>query len=250
MTVSCPFTEDRTAYESGRSKNQDLLRPGGIDLTARAIAFCRLSAGARVLDLGCGSGEGTEYLHRMLELDAIGIDLSASACRSSRRRDSELAIVRADAAHLPFASASMDALIAECVLSLVDDKSAALAECNRVLKPGGRLAITDMYARSPAALGQRRNLPRACVSGMIARPELEVELAKQGFVLEVWEDHTDALRELAARFVFEQGSLKQLWTSSHTNPDESQQISEALKAARPGYFLLIADKHEGAAYRG
>src|SRR5271166_5740026 len=193
MTVSCPLTEDRTAYESGQCKNQDLLRPGGIDLTARAIAFCRLSAGVRVLDMGCGSGEGTEYLHREFGRGAIGIDLSASACRSSRRRDSELAIVRADAAHLPFASASMDALIAECVLSLVDDRSAAIAECNRVLKLEGRLVITDVYARDPDARKGLHSLRGTFVSGIMTRPEVNSVLAKHGFVIQVWEDHTDAL---------------------------------------------------------
>jgi len=250
MTISCPATDDRTAYESGHWENHLSLRAGGIALTARAIAFCRLSAVARVLDVGCGSGVSTEYLSGMLGFDAIGIDVSAFACKSSRRRDPELAIVCADAAHLPFASATMDAIIAECVLSLVNDKSALLAEFKRVLKSGGRIAITDVYARRPNAMSRLHSMRSVCVSGMVHRPELESELAKHGFSIEVWEDHTDALRQLTARFVFERGSLEQLWTSSRTKPDESQQISDALKAARPGYFLLVADKLEVKVHRG
>jgi len=250
MTIGCPIQQDRTAYENGQWEDQNPLRPGGIDLTRRAIALCDLRAGARVLDLGCGSGEGTEYLYRKLRFDTIGMDLSASACRSSRRRDRELPIVCADATRLPFASASADALIAECVLSLINDKSPALAEFNRVLKPGGRLAITDMYTRRPDAMSRLYSMRRVCVFGMIKRPELESELVRLGFSIEVWEDHTDALRNLIARFVFEQGSLEQLWTSSQTKPAESQQISDALKAARPGYFLLVADKPEVKVHRG
>ncbi|HVN20738.1 MAG TPA: class I SAM-dependent methyltransferase [Dongiaceae bacterium] len=250
MTISCPITDALAACESGHWKSERSLRPGGIDLTVRAIALCRLSAGARVLDLGCGSGESTEYLSSTFRFKAIGMDLSASACRSSRQRDRALAIVRADAVRLPFASASMDALLAECVLSIIDDKAAVLAECNRVLKPGGRLAITDLYARNPEALGRLRIQPTVCVSGMIARAELEAELAKQNSVMQVWEDHTDCLREWVARCVFEHGSPDWLWKSSHMNADESQQISAALKAARPGYFLLVACKHQEPVHRG
>ncbi|HVO63677.1 MAG TPA: class I SAM-dependent methyltransferase [Terriglobales bacterium] len=249
MTISCPVRQDRTAYESGLWENRHSLRPGGIDLTARAIAFCRLQPGARLLDVGCGSGESTECLSRMLGFDAIGTDLSVSACNSARRRSPEFAIVRADAIHLPFASASMDALIAECVLSLIDDRSAALAECNRVLKPDGRLAIADMYARRPDGTSLR-SLDGTCVSGIVRRPELQSELAEHGFSMEVWEDHSNALRELAARFVFEQGSLEQMWASSDAKPNESQELSETLKVARPGYFLLIAVKREGEVHRG
>jgi ubiquinone/menaquinone biosynthesis C-methylase UbiE len=186
----------------------------------------------------------------MLELDAIGIDLSASACRSSRRRDSELAIVRADAAHLPFASASMDALIAECVLSLIKDKTGALAECNRVLKPGGRLVITDVYARDPDARKCLHSLRGTCVSGIMTRPEVNSVLAKHGFVIQVWEDHSDALRKLIARFLLQQGCLEQLWTSGSAKREEAQRISEALKVARPGYFLLVAAKDGAAVHRG
>ena len=244
MTITCPALRDRTAYESGQCSNGRVLRPGGIELTARAIALCGLSAGARVLDLGCGSGHGTEYLSSMLGFDAIGMDLSASACKSARQRTAELAVVRANATHLPFASASVDALIAECVLSLIEHKATALAECSRVLKPGGRLAITDMYARNPDGMDRLHSLRCVCVSGMIRRPDMESELAKHGFSIELWEDHSRALREWVARFVFEQGNLEQLWTSSDPKPNESQQISEALEVARPGYFLLVACKRE------
>ena len=250
MTVSCPVRQAPTAYESGQCANRYSLRPGGIDLTCRAVALCDLRVRARVLDVGCGSGESTAYLHRTLGIDAIGMDLSASACGLSRRRDRELTIVRADAVRLPFAAATMDALIAECVISLIDDKSAAIAECNRVLKPCGRLAITDMYARRPDATRRLCSLDGVCVSRMINPSELEGELAKHSFSIEAWEDHSYALRELVARFVFEQGSLEQLWTSSHTKPGESQQISDALKGARPGYFLLVASKREGGIHRG
>jgi arsenite methyltransferase len=244
MTISCPVLKDRTAYESGQWENGSPLRPGGVDLTARAIALCRLSAGARVLDLGCGSGEGTEYLSRMLGFEAIGMDVSAYACKSARQRTAELAIVRANATHLPFASASVDALIAECVLSLIEPKATALAECSRVLKPGGRLAITDIYARNFDGIDRLHSLRCLCVSGMIRRPDMESDLANHGFSIELWEDHSHALRELVARFVFEQGNLEQLWTSSDPEPNEAQQISEALEVARPGYFLLVACKRE------
>jgi len=63
------------AYATGRDPmdGDHLLRPGGLELTARAVDFAGLGAGAAVLDLGCGSGDSVRYL-RTLGIDAIGID--------------------------------------------------------------------------------------------------------------------------------------------------------------------------------
>jgi hypothetical protein len=98
--------------------------------------------------------------------------------------------------------------------------------------------ISDLYARQPEAIGAVRALKNSCVSGMMVREELETRLARCGFSVEVWEDHSRALRESAARFILENDSLEGLWTCDAE--DSAESIEAAMRAARAGYFLLIA----------
>jgi len=244
MTLTCSSPDGRSAYHSGQW-GSDPLRPGGTELTARAAELCGIRPGDRVLDLGCGCGHGALFLCQALDVDVILVDLSPLACELSMRRQPDAGVVCASASSLPFASSSMDAVIAECVLSVVANPECALAECFRVLGEHGRLAITDMYARNPEAIATLRALPQACAAGMMVRAELETELARQGFEIEVWEDHSRLLAEFVARFMMEHGSIERLWTGE-TNGEVARQASRAMKDVRPGYFLLIARKRIAA----
>ncbi len=230
-----PGAQTRTPYESGQFTEDEPLRPGGPQLTAQAISYCNLRQGARVLDLGCGCGASVEYL-RKLGLRAVGIDFHV------RTPNSSLFVAQSEAACMPIASESMDAVLAECSLSLMDKREEVLAECSRVLTKNGRLAITDMYSRNPAAVPGLRALPNASVSGMIVREELEAELEGHGFLVERWEDHSQVLKQLLFRALMKGETLDQLWTGDGIGKEEAQRISEAVRSARPGYFLLVARK--------
>ena len=246
MTPNATAREGRLAYESGQWERGDLLRPGGIELTVRAILCCGLMPGARVLDVGCGAGTSLCYLQQTLGLNVTGIDMSASAYMQTLPAATDRApMVQGDGTCLPFATNSMDAVIAECTLSLIEDKQKVLAECFRVLTGQGRLVITDVYARNPQAVERLRAFRGTCVSGMIVREELETELASQGFQVEMWEDHSDVLKHLLFRIVMEHGSLQQLWTRDGTKKQEAERINQAMRDVRPGYFLLIAVKKRG-----
>jgi hypothetical protein len=105
--------------------------------------------------------------------------------------------------------------------------------------------ISDLYARQPEAIAQVRALPGSCVAGILVREELEASLSNAGFTVNVWEDHSRALRECAARFLFEHGSLDGLWGCG--GGDSSRTIQAAMQAARAGYFLLIATRRNTAA---
>jgi arsenite methyltransferase len=242
MSTICADTEWRPAYETGQSGEGEGLRPGGLGLTARAIGYCRLSPGARVLDLGCGPGASVRYLRDAYGLKAVGLDILPSGGNANSERFPHLPIVQAQANCLPFASESMDAVLVECSLSLMADKAAVLAECFRALAAHGRLVITDMYARNPNAAGHLRALPTACASGMIVRSDLERQLANHGFQVDLWEDHSNVLKQLLFRFLMDGGHLEQLWTRKCTKKEEATRINEAMKNVRPGYFLLVAGK--------
>jgi len=239
--ISTCITRERSAYQTGRLAPGDdrLFRPGGLELTARAMARAGLGVSATVLDIGCGAGDSVRYL-RSIGIDAIGVDSSALPAEANCRELSAFERIIAPAESLPFPDSAVDGVLAECSLSLIVDRERALAECARVLKFGGRMMISDLYARNPEAIVQVRSLRGSCAAGMIIRNELETSLCKAGFVIDVWEDHSQALRECAARFLFEYGSLDGLWGC---NCDASSQaVQDAMRAARAGYFLLIATR--------
>jgi len=112
-----------------------------------------LPAHAAVADLGCGTGTTALMLARDFGLQVSGVDLSAANIeRAIDRTDTSSTTVRfiqADAQELPFEDNELDGILAECSFSLFADQAAVLAETNRVLKPGGKLAITDMAIGGP-----------------------------------------------------------------------------------------------------
>jgi arsenite methyltransferase len=231
-----------SAYETGRIGREDdrVFRPGGLALTERAVTLANLSAGATVLDLGCGAGASVRHL-RTLGIQAIGIDYESTDNTPASPGLVANTHVVASAEDLPFPDSSVDGVLAECTVSLVQDQDRVVAECARVLAHGGRLMVSDLYARQPDAIAHVRALERSCVSGMILREELEATLIRHGFTLDVWEDHSRALRECAAHFILEHGTLKGLWPCD--GEDSADAIQNAMRAARAGYFLLIATRN-------
>lgn len=235
MTLSCPASK-RSAYATGRLASDDdrLFRPGGLELTERAIALAHLQAGSTIIDLGCGRGHSVRYLcGRGFQTMGVDRDEAGDGAAHAWR-------VVARAEELPFQSGSVDAVLAECSLSLAEDRERVLSECARVLKSGGALMISDLYARQPVAIDRVRALSGCCVAGMIVRAELETQLAQAGFDIAAWEDHSRALRECVARYIMEHGSREGLWScSGAVSPDD---VESAMRAARAGYFLLVATR--------
>jgi len=216
------------------------LRPGGLELTQRALFFCGLPAGARVIDIGCGTGETLRYLRQHWRLRAVGLDRSPRMLHQARRRVPHLPLVKADAACLPVRDACLSAVLCECVLSLVEDRDAAWREILRVLAPGGLLVLADIYARVPAQAAGPASLPAdCCIRGARPRDEWMDRMRRCGLMLLAWEDHSGALKRLAARLVFAYGSLPALWGDSRVC---GEGYSAALRRARPGYFLAVARK--------
>ncbi len=215
------------------------LRPGGLELTQRAVAACGWSAGQRVLDLGCGPGASAGHLAQAHGLRAVGLDLSPDMLAEARSVHPALPLVRAEAGALPLADASLDGVLSECMLSLCPDPGAVLAECHRVLRPGGRLALSDLYLRQPPADGHDPSLP-GCLGGAREQGRVQALVAQAGLELELWEDHSPLLARLAAQLAWSHGSALALW--GECAGEDCVDLAARVAALRPGYFLLIARK--------
>ncbi|MBN1381176.1 MAG: hypothetical protein JXA41_05845 [Deltaproteobacteria bacterium] len=94
--------------EALRAVTGDTVHPGGYDLTRLAVDFCGLKAGSRLLDVGCKSRAGVEFLIKKFKLDAQGIDPSAKMLELGMQRCADLPIFQVSAEKVDFADDSMD----------------------------------------------------------------------------------------------------------------------------------------------
>ena len=178
----------------------------------------------------------------MYGFDAVGVDSSEALLSAARGRMPLIPLLCARGDSLPCETGTLDAVLAECswfVMSTdrgadATNGDAAFAEFRRVLRPGGWLIISDVYARVAPAL--EAPLGSGVSRKVQTEAEIRTAVASHGFTVELWEDHSAALNEFVGRMIFEHGSLSPLWGDA----GDGSGGWTALKAARPGYFLLIA----------
>lgn len=238
-TERCPVYESRPI----REVTGDVIRPGGFTITDRALSFCSFAAGARILDVGCGAGATVEYLITKYNLNAVGVDPSPTLLEQGRRRCPDLPLLEATGESLPFGDGEMDGVFAECTLTVMKNPDNALAECYRVLKDGGWLVVTDVYARNPEGVEDLRHLPVAsCLTGAMFIRELLQKINAKGFTITLWEDHSRLLGELVARLILTHGSMAKFWGSVAGGSAHCAEMQNAVQKSRPGYVLVLAQK--------
>jgi hypothetical protein len=125
------------------------------------------------------------------------------------------------------------------VLSLVKDPRGTLREFFRVLNAGGQLVFSDIYRRREIT---DQELPdNCCLAGATSRELLFDWLHKAGFKIQLWQDRSNLLAELAARLAWQNGSLTEFWSQFAANGD-GRPMQQAVQAMRPGYCLVVAAK--------
>ncbi|TGE34426.1 DVU_1556 family methyltransferase [Desulfosporosinus sp. Sb-LF] len=234
-------------YESDvlRLTTGDTLRPGGFSLTDLGVESCDFLPGARVLDVGCGSGATVERLVSLYQLRATGLDPSEVLLESGKKKNPGLNLIRGLGEDLPFPANHMDGVLAECALSVMEDLDQVLIEIFRVLKPGGLLVANDVYARNPDGIKglQELNL-NSCIRRALPKEQLINKLLKQGFNIVNWSDHTNLLTQLTVNLIMTHGSMTKFWLKSSSCSGSVDPIlaQAAIKEAKMGYFQLIAKK--------
>jgi len=154
-------------------------------------ALAELKAGETMLDLGSGGGIDVLLSARRVGPTgmAFGLDMTDPmlALAEENKRKSGLANVhflKGEIENIPLPANSVDVVISNCVINLSADKDRVLAEAFRVLKPGGRFAVSDVVVRGdvPPAIRRSMELWVGCVAGALSDREYLDKLARAGFV--------------------------------------------------------------------
>jgi arsenite methyltransferase len=153
-------------------------------------AVAELRSGEVVLDLG--SGGGIDVLLSAKRVGptglAYGVDMTEEMLELARRNAAEAGVANAhflkgEIENVPLPDASVDVVISNCVINLSTDKPRVLQEMHRVLRPGGRVGVTDVVAEnrlSPEERAERGSFV-GCIAGALSQAEYEEGLREAGF---------------------------------------------------------------------
>jgi SAM-dependent methyltransferase len=153
-------------------------------------ALAELKPGETVLDLGSGGGIDVLLSARRVgpQGKAYGLDMTdemLALARDNQRKAGvqNVEFLKGEIEHIPLPDNSVDVVISNCVINLSGDKDSVLREAFRVLKPGGRFAVSDVVTRGevPADVRQNMLLWVGCIAGALQDYEYVAKLAKAGF---------------------------------------------------------------------
>jgi arsenite methyltransferase len=153
-------------------------------------ALAELRAGEIVLDLGSGGGIDVLLSARRVGPSGkvYGLDMTdemLALARENQRKSGleNVEFLKGEIEHIPLPDDSVDVIISNCVINLSADKDRVLAEAFRVLRPGGRFAVSDVMVRGqvPAAIRRNVELWIGCVAGALDESDYRARLAAAGF---------------------------------------------------------------------
>jgi len=185
----------------------DSFHPGGAALTSELAAWLGVGPGSLVVDVASGPGTSAIRVAEETGCDVVGIDLAPESVAAANARAEAVGLggrVRflvGDAEALPLPDASADGALCECSLCLFPDRTAAVRELARVLRPGGRLALSDVVADPARLPGELRGFVArtACLADARPLDEVVALLERAGFAAERAERRDGVLADLVAR---------------------------------------------------
>ena len=215
----------------GYSAHETAAVPAGANMglgCGNPQAIAALKPGETVLDLGSGGGFDCFLAARQVGAAGrvIGVDMTPAMLSKARANAEQGGYANVEfrlgeIEHLPVADRSIDVILSNCVINLSPDKPRVFAECFRVLKPGGRLAISDVvaFAEIPAHIQEDMALLTGCMAGATPIAELGEMLHALGF-----EDVRIAPKEESKSFIRE-------WAPG--TPVTDYVVAATIEAVRP-----------------
>ena len=155
------------------------------------VSLAELEPGQIVLDLGSGGGIDCFLAAQKVGSSGhvIGVDMTAEMMAQARANQVKMGLDNVEfrlgeIEHLPVADGSVDVILSNCVINLSPDKPQVFREVFRVLKPGGRLAVSDIVADGPLPLEFEQNMAAwaGCIAGAMDQKDYINELERVGFV--------------------------------------------------------------------
>jgi arsenite methyltransferase len=193
------------------------------------LAFAGVQEGQTVLDIGSGAGIDCFIAAEKVGPTGkvIGLDMTPEMIERARRNAKEAGIANVEfrfgeAEKMPVEDTSVDWVISNCVINLSPDKPAVFAEIGRILRPGGRISISDIVAQDlPEGVRQSRDAWTGCLAGAISEEDYVRGLEKAG-LQEV---------KVTSRIVYDASQLKGLFGSSCCGAGAGQDAAALADAA-------------------
>jgi SAM-dependent methyltransferase len=189
----CSVADPDASARLGYSADDLAAAPDGANLglgCGNPQAIAALRPGEVVLDLGSGGGFDCFLAARQVGPSGaiIGVDMTWEMVSKARANAQKLALSNVEfrlgeIEHLPVPDGTVDVIISNCVINLSPDKNRVFKEALRALRPGGRLAISDVVAVAPLSPEERENmaLHTGCIAGAATVDEIERMLSDAGF---------------------------------------------------------------------
>jgi arsenite methyltransferase len=241
-------------YESDLAKLLlgDSFHPGGLKLTERLGQLLQLGQQSRVLDVASGPGTSALFLAEHFGCEIIGLDYGrqnierGNAEAAERGLSARVRFEQADAEAIPFPASVFDAVVCECAFCTFPSKSRAASEFVRVLKPGGRVGISDLtpHGRTSQRIGRT-----ACLDFLHRRRSARCA----GLVPQATESHEEALlemvRQIQAKLLAAEviKGLKKIDLPGIDFAAANQMAKAALAAVQKrhlGYALITAERQQ------
>ncbi|MFX1466776.1 MAG: class I SAM-dependent methyltransferase [Promethearchaeota archaeon] len=169
---------------------EDILHPGGLELTERLANFANIDEESSVLDIASGKGASAIFLAQNFNCNIVGVDLSKGIVKKAidlantnmfSDRD-KISFKVSDAEKLPFRTGAFDVVISECALCLFPNKKSALTEMYRVLKDGGKIALSDVTLENTSRELRNKLLFFGCLAGAESLNVLQNMIEDIGFI--------------------------------------------------------------------
>jgi len=237
----------------------DSFHPGQMQLTERLGELLELKPGQRVLDVASGIGTSAIFLAQHFGCQVVGVDYAvknidqAIANAQGASVDHLVHFEQGDAERLPFEDGSFDVLISECAFCTFPSKQEAASQFARVLRPGGRIGLSDLTRSGPLPPELDTLMAWvACIADAQPIAEYTSILSQAGFSMEEPEVHDEALVELINEvrgklMVAElMVSLKKLEVPDWIDFDQigrlAQITAETVDQGKLGYAIFMGEK--------